>query len=185
MGGTKSQFSGQLARAGECIYLTHSSTSKVTTSTKQEQGRINEGGLGEGSGSNRGTKHRIGHFCARAIGQKKLKCIKNEGHLAWREFNILAVQRYSKFLYSVHTRNGCSDPSNQWRHIDGQQLPVANIIVFFSGGQLPGEEGTWVKLAVLRVLLRQDCTDTYNSNTNCQSMLSRTNTGTDVLHSFN
>jgi len=47
----------------------------------------------------------------------------------------------------------------------GQELPVADVVVAFSGGQTTGEEGAWVHLLIQSRALRQ-----HSSNTSVGSI---------------
>lgn len=53
---------------------------------------------------------------------------KNRAHLAWWGFRRFAVLRYSRFLWSVHTRNCCSDSSSQCLHSSRANLTTRSSL---------------------------------------------------------
>lgn len=69
----------------------------------------------------------------------KLNLLKNKAPRTWREFKPLAVCRYSKFLWSVQTKNGCSVPSNPMppllqSYLYCQEFSISHIVIPFRWG---------------------------------------------------
>lgn len=61
-------------------------------------------------------------------------------------------------------------------HLDGQQLPIPDIIIYFGWGEFPGEKDTWMELDGFPLLLGQD-----SSPTNGGSGIGCTRMGAGVL----
>lgn len=116
---TNSLFGGHPSGMGPWFWacFTRSSTFHLTAPRTQVRGRMRSGLSGVGSGlciQDRASRFHI--FGPRPERQVKVKSVKEQSPRAWWEFKCLAVCRYSRFLWSVQTRNCCSAPSNQGLH---------------------------------------------------------------------
>ena len=87
--------------------------------------------------------------------------VNSRVHLACLELRHLAVWRYSMFLWSVHTMNGCSTLSSQYlhsakHHLHREKLPIPHIVDPPCGIEAVGEEGAGIHLKVQGRTLGED-----------------------------
>lgn len=144
--------------------LTRSSISQLTAPRTQVLGRIPEIGFFRNWVW---TTCRVWYSWNWVSGQVELEAglKKKRAHLACQELSRSSDCRYSRFLWSVHTRNGCSAPSSQClyssRATFTARLSCANITVLFHLRQFLWEESTGVKSTVLQISVITPTSDMF------------------------